>query len=160
VSQEEQVEEELVALEESVNEDAETEESTETNSDGDGTTDSDGESASDSDGVSGQEETDSKESRREKIKKAVTKRAMALADQMSNAASFEQQQAVQAQVLALINYVPDFNSYQIMMNGGYMPDATGYPDTRVPENRRGLRNGLAQQLLHEKMIEQQYENMQ
>jgi len=32
-----------------------------------------------------------------------------------------------------------------------------YEDKKVPENQRGLRNGLAQQLLHEKMVEQQYE---
>jgi hypothetical protein len=75
---------------------------------------------------------------------------------MSNAASLEAQQAVQAQVLSLINYVPDFNTYQMQMNGGYLPDAVGYPDTQVPESRKGLRNGLAQQLLHEKMVDMQY----
>ena len=99
----------------------------------------------------------SKDSKREKIKKAVAKKAMALAESMSNAASLEAQQAVQAQVLALINYVPDFNTYQRQMNGGYLPDASGYPDSNVPESRRGLRNGLAQQLLHEKMVEMQYD---
>jgi len=42
------------------------------------------------------------------------------------------------------------------MNGGYLPDAAGYPDSTVPDSRRGLRNGLAQQLLHEQMVELQY----
>lgn len=156
VSQEEQVEEELVALEESINEDTETEESTETISDESGGEVADGESTPDSDGVARQEDSDSKESKREKVKKAIASKAKSLANDMANAASLEAQQAVQAQVLALINYVPNFNSYQIQMNGGYMPDAVGYPDTQVPESRSGLRNGLAQQLLHEQLVDLQY----
>ena len=164
VSQEgEQVEEELVALEQSVDEDNTESESSESESQSDGESDaSDSEASEQSERevADGGDSESEKKDRREKIKQAVTKRAMALADQMSNAASFAQQQALQAQILGLINYVPDFNSYQVMMNGGYMPDATGYPDSRVPENRRGLRNGLAQQLLHQQMVDMQYENIQ
>jgi len=32
-----------------------------------------------------------------------------------------------------------------------------YNDVKIPNNNRGLRNGLAQQLLHEQMVQQQYE---
>jgi hypothetical protein len=30
-------------------------------------------------------------------------------------------------------------------------------DGKIPENKRGLRNGLAQQVLHEQMMELQYQ---
>ena len=118
----------------------------------------DGESeSSESDGAKSGKDEKSKDSKREKMKKAIAAKAANLANDMSNMASLEAQQAVQAQVLALINYVPDFNTYQRRMNGGYLPDAVGYPDSTVPESKRGLRNGLAQQLLHEKMVEMQYD---
>lgn len=97
-----------------------------------------------------------KEDKREKLKKAVTQRAMQLATRMSNAATIEMQQAVQAQVLALINYVPDFAKYGGSIQGGYYPDTNMLVDNKIPENNRGLRNGLAQQILHEKMIDMQY----
>ena len=104
--------------------------------------------------------SDKKESKRDKMKKEIAKKAAGLADKMSEAASLEAQQAMQAQVLALINYTPGFNDYQRSINGGYLPDANGYPETKVPESRRGLRNGLAQQILHEKMVQMQYERGQ
>ena len=119
--------------------------------------DDNGSDSQNKDGSGSKDKDDKKESKKEKLKKAITKKAMALAENMSNAASLEAQQAMQQQVLALINYVPDFNTYNRVMNGGYLPDANGYPDTEVPESRRGLRNGLAQQLLHEQMVEMQYE---
>lgn len=98
-----------------------------------------------------------KKSKREKLKKAVAQRAMKLADRMSKAKSIEMQQAIQAQVLALINYVPDFGQYGGSITGGYYPDAVTYQDKQLPENNRGLRNGLAQQLLHQQMVDMQYE---
>jgi len=123
--------------------------------------DSEGSSNEDSEGDSESGKSDSKsekkESKREKLKKAVAKRAMQLADRMSKAKSIEMQQAVQAQVLALINFVPDFAKYGGNITGGYYPDVGGYQDSQLPENNRGLRNGLAQQLLHEKMVDMQYE---
>lgn len=121
---------------------------------------SDGESsvASTDDTVSEDKDTSKDGStKNEKLKKAIAKKASNLANEMANAASLEAQQAMQATVLALINFVPDFNSYSRMMNGGYLPDANGYADSNVPESRRGLRNGLAQQLLHEKMVQMQYD---
>lgn len=98
------------------------------------------------------EEPDAKQN----IKKAAVERAKNLAKNLSDAASLEQQKASQAQILALINYTPGFNEYQKVLNGGYLPDAQGYAETRVPESRKGLRNGLAQQLLHQKMVDMQY----
>lgn len=99
-----------------------------------------------------------KESRKEKVKKAVKKRAAQLADTMGTAASIEQQQAIQEQVLALIGFNPDFGAYS-----GYTVPQTqfyqdeGMQDGFIPNSRRGLRNGLAQQILHEKMVDMQYD---
>jgi len=100
--------------------------------------------------------TENRDTKKEKMKKVITKRATMLAERMSKAATFEMQQAVQGQVLALINYIPDFTRYGGNIQGGYYPENNVLVDGTLPENNRGLRNGLAQQLLHEKMIDMQY----
>ena len=46
--------------------------------------------------------------------------------------------------------------YAATINGGTYTDSVGLVDTQLPENKQGLRNGLAQQILHDKMIEMQY----
>jgi hypothetical protein len=98
----------------------------------------------------------SSNSTRDKVKKAMTEKAMALADDMSNAATIEAQKAVQAQVLAVMGYVPGFGAYGGTIGGGSYSDAQMYAPTTVPESKRGLRNGLAQQLLHTKIVDSQY----
>jgi len=120
---------------------------------GEGENDSSGDSESRESSSSADEK---KESRRDKMKRAIERRATQLAERMSGAATLEMQKAVQAQVLALINYIPDFTTYGGEVQGGYYPDAPLYNSEQLPESRRGLRNGLAQQLLHEKMVESQY----
>src|SRR5210317_116264 len=40
--------------------------------------------------------------------------------------------------------------------GGQYKETIVLVDTKLPENKAGLRNGLAQQILHEKMVSQQY----
>lgn len=63
----------------------------------------------------------------------------------------------QQQILDAMNFVPAFQSYyDIVMSGGVYADATMYKPTNIPENRSALKVGLTQQLLHEKMVEQQY----
>lgn len=48
--------------------------------------------------------------------------------------------------------------YATSMRGGVYKETTALVDSQLPENPRGLRNGLAQQLLHEKMVAEQYNN--
>ena len=102
-------------------------------------------------------------SKRAKMKKIIKDKLKKLAEVMGKAATLEQQQAVQAQISALINYVPGFNAYGQMYIPGtefYQPDDMWrYKDKKVPENNRGLLNGLASELLHEKMVDQQYKDM-
>jgi len=163
--------EELVALEEGGSNEESTESSDnvdesseESESDGDaesGESDSgdDTKNESKSKSESKKSKKDKEKSKREKLKELATQRAMALADTMSNAASLEAQQAVQAQIAALINFVPGFNQYgQLGIPGvPFYPVEEIYQDKKIPENQKGLRNGLAQQLLHEKMVDMQYE---
>ena len=46
--------------------------------------------------------------------------------------------------------------YQQSIQGGVYRDAITLPTKDIPDNKRGLRNSLAQQLLHTQMVEQQY----
>lgn len=93
-----------------------------------------------------------------KMKEIIKNKLKQLADVMGKAVSLEQQQALQAQIAALINYVPGFNKY----GEYYIPGVEFYQyediyrDKKIPENQRGLRNGLANEILHEKMVDEQY----
>jgi hypothetical protein len=57
--------------------------------------------------------------------------------------------------LASINYLPI--SYLKQVNGGEYRDARRLQDAKLPNNNRGARVGLAQQVLHEKMVQSQYQ---
>jgi len=48
-------------------------------------------------------------------------------------------------------------SYTVALRGGEYKDAVTLVDTKIPENKKALRVGLAQQILHQKMVEMQYE---
>lgn len=48
------------------------------------------------------------------------------------------------------------NYYARTIDGGTYSDAIVLDDKKLPENQRGLRNGLAQQLLHQQMVDSQY----
>lgn len=129
--------------------------------------DSDGEeSVDDSSSVesSDKEERSSKDSsnsgkkltKKEKLKKILSDKLKSLASDMGNAASLEQQKQIQNQVLALINYKPDFKDYFTSLPGGYYPDSSFYVTNQMPDSRKGLRNGLANQILHNKLVDMQY----
>ena len=100
-----------------------------------------------------------KKSKKEKVKELMMAKANALADDMSKAATAEQQAIIQQQVMAVMAYVYGFDQYKVTMNGGYYPDTNFYNITSLPNSQRGLRNGLAQQILWDKMVDMQYEKM-
>ena len=146
-----------VAAEEESSEDTETQDGGGL-SDGEDTTDQGRVALEDSTDKEEPEESkvDEKKSKEDKKRKIVAKKAAETANQIASAVTLEQQRDLQNRLIALIGYNPSFADYQTMINGGYIPDAQGYEETKVPESRRGLRNGLAQQILHEKMVEMQY----
>jgi len=63
----------------------------------------------------------------------------------------------QSQLLQSMNMAINMNSYySANIDGGTYKEPITLVDTQLPENKQGLRNGFAQQLLHEKMVEMQY----
>ena len=102
---------------------------------------------------------DKKESKKKKLRKIIAKKAADNALKIANAVSLEEQQAAQGLAIALMNFNQGFGAYQASMPDGVRLDSvlpTSY--TEAPkENQRGLRNGLAQQILHDKMVDMQYQ---
>ena len=46
--------------------------------------------------------------------------------------------------------------YNASIQGGTYADVAGLADSTIPDNKKALRNNLAQQLLHEQMVDMQY----
>ena len=93
-----------------------------------------------------------------KMREIIKDKLVGLAEDMSSATSLKEQAAIQAKIQALVNFVPGFQKYggQIQAGGDFYGSDSIYTATNVPENNRGLLNGLASQLLHEQMIDMQY----
>lgn len=89
----------------------------------------------------------------EKDREERLEKALAAAE---NAVMFSEAFA-QAQMLESMNRAINMNQYySATISGGTYNDSVQLIDKEIPENKAGLRNGLAQQLLHEKMIDMQY----
>ena len=102
-----------------------------------------------------------KKAKEKKMREIIKDKLNKLAEDMGKAQTLEAQQALQQIIAALINYVPGFNAYgQVAIPGVdfYNQDEI-YKDKKIPENQRGLRNGLASQILWDKMVDMQYEGM-
>ena len=93
-----------------------------------------------------------------KMKEIIKDKLASLAKDMGKATSLKEQAAIQAKIQALVNFVPGFNGYggQVQAVGDFYGSDSIYTATNVPENNRGLLNGLASQLLHEQMVDMQY----
>ena len=106
----------------------------------------------DEEGLS-EEELAKKEAEEEKDSKERLEKALSAAD---NSAMFAQALA-QSQLLQSINQATDMNSYYAQsIDGGTYRESIQLVDKQLPDNRRGLRNNLAQQKLHQQMIDEQY----
>lgn len=100
--------------------------------------------------------------KKKKMKEIIKEKLKQLAVLMGEAESLKEQAALQQLIAALINYVPGFNEYGKYNIPGinfYQPEAI-YEDKKIPENQRGLLNGLASELKHKKMVDMQYEGME
>ena len=106
----------------------------------------------DEEGMSDEEKEKQKEEE-EKDSKERLEKALSAAD---NSALFAQALA-QGQLLQSINQATNMNSYYAAsIDGGTYKEFIQLPDAQLPDNRRGLRNNMAQQLLHQQMIDEQY----
>lgn len=66
-------------------------------------------------------------------------------------------QISQSQLIEAMNYLPEFQTYYMSaIAGGVYADSELYKPKNLPENKKGLRVGLAQQVMHEKMVNGQY----
>jgi len=99
------------------------------------------------------EERAEKEAEEKKDSKERLEKALAAAD---NSAMFAQALA-QGQLLQSINQATNMSSYyEQNIDGGTYRESVQLTDSQLPDNRRGLRNNLAQQKLHQQMVDQQY----
>lgn len=57
----------------------------------------------------------------------------------------------------LLNNIPGFELYRVSIPGGVYKETIRYPDKILPDNRRGRSIGLAQERLHEIMVNSQYD---
>jgi len=106
--------------------------------------------------VGTQNNIENRQERRERLKNLVEKKASEIAKDSQEAEDMDEQSKQQMEQLALMNYVPGFDTYQTAIPGGFYPDVEFYKPQKLPSSRKGLRNGLAQQILHEEMVEMQY----
>ena len=98
-----------------------------------------------------------KKSKQKKMREIITAKLNNLAKEMGEAASLEAQKEIQSYILALLNFNLGFNSYNSSMTDGlFYVDRDIYKDKKIPENQRGLRNGLANEILHNKLVDIQY----
>lgn len=73
-----------------------------------------------------------------------------------NSAAMSEQALAQEAALFAMNYIPV--SYTNALDGGYYEDVPMLKDGNLPSNKKALRVGLAQQKLHEDLIQSQYDN--
>ena len=100
-----------------------------------------------------EEEKKKKEEEEERDSKERLEKALAAVDStLLFAEAFAQDQLLQSMNMAI-----NMNSYYAAsIAGGTYKESVTLVDREIPENKNGLRNGFAQQLLHEKMVEMQY----
>lgn len=99
-----------------------------------------------------EEKDEEDEEEEEKRKRAYRLEAL----QASNAAAlFAENQRIQLMNQVAQQAVDTLYAPKII-NGGVYNDTLELVDKELPQNQRGLRNGLAQQLLHKRMVEMQY----
>jgi len=100
-----------------------------------------------------------KNAKRDKMKEIITNKLKTLAIEMGNAITLEEQKNLQSYILALLNYNAGFNDYKTsLVDGTFYNDKDIYLNKKIPENQKGLRNGLANEILHNKLVDLQWQN--
>ena len=101
---------------------------------------------------------DKAKAKRDKMKEIITNKLNNLAKEMGAAVSLKDQKNLQSYILALLNYNAGFNSYQgSLADGVFYEDKDIYLDKTIPDNKRGLRNGLANEILHNRLVDLQWQ---
>jgi len=106
----------------------------------------------------GDSEQERKTAKRDKMKEIITNKLNNLAKEMGVAVSLEAQKDLQNYILALLNYNAGFNSYnKALQDSLFYRDRDIYENKTIPENQNGLRNGLANEILHNKLVDLQWQ---
>jgi hypothetical protein len=63
---------------------------------------------------------------------------------------------LQEQALFSMNFIPV--TYKTALNGGVYNDVLAFKDKELQDNKKARRVTFAQQLLHDEMVQQQYDN--
>ena len=106
---------------------------------------------------SNQNDSEERETQGQKLKRAAKERAAGLQKQIVDSEEIDEQQAAQQEMLVMMNFVPGFDAYKIALAGGTYPDVAFYAPTTIPDSKDGARNNFAQQLLHQQMVDMQYQ---
>ena len=103
--------------------------------------------------------TKSKEQiKNDKLNKIIAVKLAKVHEQRAVATTLEEQANLEALIIALMNFNAGYKNYS-----GILPDGVGYEskdiymDSFIPDNKRGLRVGLAQELQHKKMVDLQWQ---
>ena len=98
-------------------------------------------------------------SKKQKMREIISDKLKNLAVEMGEAASLEEQQKLQSLILTLLNFNAGFNNYntQLLIDGVFYEDKGIYLDKDIPDNKKGLRNGLANEILHNKLMDLQWQ---
>jgi hypothetical protein len=95
----------------------------------------------------------------DKLNQIVAIKLAKIHEQRAVAGTLEEQASLEALIIALMNFNAGYKDYS-----GFLPDGVGYEstdiymDSFIPDNKRGLRVGLAQELQFKKMVDLQWQN--
>jgi hypothetical protein len=102
-------------------------------------------------------ESDEEKAEREKEEKMDSRDRLEKALAAANTSAMFALALSQSQILDQMNLTTNLNTYySATIPGGAYRDSTVLVDKQLPDNRQGLRNNMAQQRLHQQMVEQQY----
>ena len=93
-----------------------------------------------------------------KMKEIIINKLKSLAKEVGEASTLQAQKDLQNYIIALLGFSSGFNTYgSELIDGNFYKDEEIYQNVRLPENQRGLLNGLASEILHEKMVDMQWQ---
>ena len=93
-----------------------------------------------------EQEAKSKKSGKESTEKKTITNAVLSASDIDKAAKFE-----------MMNNIPGFDAYSINIAGGVYNDVLRYPEKKLPDSKKARSFGMAQQKLHNAMVDSQYD---
>ena len=95
--------------------------------------------------------------KKKKMKEIIVNKLKELAKEVGEASTLQAQKDLQNYIIALLGYNSGFNTGTALVDGIFYEYEDIYTNKKIPENQRGLLNGLASQILHEKMVDMQWQ---